>query len=222
MKKTAAILVAALLTISVSACSPSSVQNEASASASASVAASKAAEARKTREAEEKARKEAAEKLDTAKSTLNDKVSQARALLDSSNDNVADPQTRVALSDAINADTSLESMDPEAYTQAIQPLQSAMDGVNASVDRKKQNDTAAAQAAADAAAKAKADADAAAWQAQQQAQTQSQQAQPQTQSQGTAHGGAFCSSEGAQAQSDRSSNILTCRVAADGRLRWKL
>lgn len=224
MKKITAILVAAILSISVSACSPSSAQNEASASASASVAASKAAEAKKAREAEEKARKEAAEKLDAAKAALNGKVSQARALLDSSNDNVAEPQTRVALTDAINADTVLESTDPDAYTQAIQPLQSAMDGVNASVDKKKQDDAAAAQAAADAAAKAKADADAqaaAAAQAQQ-AQTQSQQAQPQTQSQGTAHGGAFCSPEGAQAQSDRSSHILTCRVAADGRLRWKL
>ncbi|BDR54954.1 hypothetical protein KIMH_10650 [Bombiscardovia apis] len=48
-------------------------------------------------------------------------------------------------------------------------------------------------------------------------------AQPQVQprSGGSAHGGAFCSPEGAQAQSDRSSNILTCRVASDGRLRWK-
>jgi negative regulator of replication initiation len=144
MKKIAAILVAAMLSISVSACSPSSAQTEASASASVSVAAPKAAEAKKTREAEEKARKEAAEKLDTAKSTLNDKVSQARSLLDSSNNNVADPQTRVALSDAINADSVLESTDPETYTQAIQPLQSAMDGVNASVDRKKQDDAAAA------------------------------------------------------------------------------
>ncbi|MDF7664861.1 DUF4236 domain-containing protein [Bifidobacterium sp. ESL0745] len=40
-------------------------------------------------------------------------------------------------------------------------------------------------------------------------------------SMGKAHGGAFCTPEGAQAQSDRSSNTLTCRVASDGRLRWK-
>lgn len=44
---------------------------------------------------------------------------------------------------------------------------------------------------------------------------------PVTSSQGTAHGGAFCSPLGATAQSDRSTSILTCRVAADGRLRWK-
>lgn len=38
---------------------------------------------------------------------------------------------------------------------------------------------------------------------------------------GTAHGGAFCSTEGATAQSDRSSSILTCKPASDGRLRWQ-
>lgn len=38
---------------------------------------------------------------------------------------------------------------------------------------------------------------------------------------GTAHGGAFCSTEGATAQSDRSSAILTCKPASDGRLRWQ-
>ncbi|WEV73426.1 DUF4236 domain-containing protein [Bifidobacterium sp. ESL0798] len=78
--------------------------------------------------------------------------------------------------------------------------------------------------------------EAAAQQAQQQAQQAQQQAQQQAapapqpqpapqqlqrESMGTAHGGAFCSPEGAQAKSDRSSNILTCRTAADGRLRWK-
>lgn len=57
------------------------------------------------------------------------------------------------------------------------------------------------------------------------AQQQSQAAQPQSQapaatSLGRAHGGAFCSPAGATAQSDRSSSILTCRTASDGRLRW--
>lgn len=55
---------------------------------------------------------------------------------------------------------------------------------------------------------------------QRQAEQQQQQAQQQ-QSTGTAHGGAFCSTEGARAQSDRSSNILTCKPASDGRLRWQ-
>lgn len=35
-----------------------------------------------------------------------------------------------------------------------------------------------------------------------------------------AHGGAFCSTEGDTAISDRSDNILTCQEASDGRLRW--
>ncbi|WP_432623436.1 hypothetical protein [Bifidobacterium sp.] len=35
-----------------------------------------------------------------------------------------------------------------------------------------------------------------------------------------AHGGAFCSEQGATAFSDRSTSILTCSVASDGRLRW--
>lgn len=37
-----------------------------------------------------------------------------------------------------------------------------------------------------------------------------------------AHGGAFCSEEGATAFSDRSTATLTCSVASDGRLRWML
>lgn len=52
------------------------------------------------------------------------------------------------------------------------------------------------------------------------AQQQQQQQAPATTSLGTAHGGAFCSTAGATAQSDRSSSILTCKTAADGRLRW--
>lgn len=58
-------------------------------------------------------------------------------------------------------------------------------------------------------------------QAEQQQQQAQQQQQTQHQSTGTAHGGAFCSTEGARAQSDRSSNILTCKPASDGRLRWQ-
>ena len=57
--------------------------------------------------------------------------------------------------------------------------------------------------------------------AEQQQQQAQQQQQTQHQSTGTAHGGAFCSTEGARAQSDRSSNILTCKPASDGRLRWQ-
>lgn len=52
------------------------------------------------------------------------------------------------------------------------------------------------------------------------AQQRQQQQAPAATSLGTAHGGAFCSTAGATAQSDRSSSILTCKTAADGRLRW--
>ena len=56
---------------------------------------------------------------------------------------------------------------------------------------------------------------------QQQSQTtQSQSQSPAATSLGRAHGGAFCSPAGATAQSDRSTSILTCRTASDGRLRW--
>lgn len=55
---------------------------------------------------------------------------------------------------------------------------------------------------------------------QQQATPQTPQQQA-TQNVGTVHGGAFCSSEGATGISDRGGATLTCRVAADGRLRWK-
>lgn len=55
---------------------------------------------------------------------------------------------------------------------------------------------------------------------QQQAAPQTPQQQA-TQNVGTVHGGAFCSSEGATGTSDRGGATLTCRVAADGRLRWK-
>lgn len=57
-------------------------------------------------------------------------------------------------------------------------------------------------------------------QQQSQAAAQSQVQAPAATSLGRAHGGAFCSPAGATAQSDRSSSILTCRTAADGRLRW--
>lgn len=60
-------------------------------------------------------------------------------------------------------------------------------------------------------------------QAQQQVQPQAGQQQAQQQaappSIGTVHGGSFCSSEGSTGTSS-AGNILTCRVASDGRLHW--
>lgn len=52
-------------------------------------------------------------------------------------------------------------------------------------------------------------------------QTQQQRSQQQTAppSIGTVTGGAFCSSEGSTGKSSKG-NILTCRIASDGRLRW--
>lgn len=208
--------------------STTEARSHSSSTSTSKTSASKAKEKRasaekKAQKEKEKAQKEASEELDAAKTALVGKITEAHTLLDSSNNNVADPQTRLALTDAINAAAAVNSTDPQEYTGAVGPLQTAMDTVNASVQQKKQNDAAAAQAAAQAAAaEAQAQAQsAAAAQAQADAQVQQQQ-QQQQQSTGTAHGGAFCSPEGAQAQSDRSSNILTCRVAADGRLRWKL
>lgn len=59
----------------------------------------------------------------------------------------------------------------------------------------------------------------AARQAQQQAEQQQAQQQTAPPSIGTVRGGSFCSSEGSTGTSS-AGNILTCRVASDGRLRW--
>lgn len=59
----------------------------------------------------------------------------------------------------------------------------------------------------------------AALQAQQQAEQQQAQQQTAPPSIGTVRGGSFCSSEGSTGTSS-AGNILTCRVASDGRLRW--
>ena len=172
-------------------------------------------------------------KLANAQTTLKSKIDEAHKLLDSSNKNVANPRTRVDLTNAINTASAVESEDPQQYTDAVNPLQQAMDAVNASEQQKKDDDAAAAKKAADeAAAKKAADEAAAAKKAAEQkaaadaaaakkAQQQKSQ-QPATAAPvGTAHGGAYCSPEGARAKSDRSSNILTCKPAKDGLLRWQ-
>jgi|UPI00068FB983 hypothetical protein len=187
----------------------------------------KAAE-RKERLLRQQQEREAKRHLAEAKSALTSKLNDARGLLTSSDGNVADPATRDALNALITTDAALNSTNPDDWTSAVQPLQLAMDSVNASEAKKQQDDAAAAQR------QAQADADAAKARAEEEqrqqdlraAQQQAPAPQPQQdqsqQPMGTAHGGAFCTPEGARAQSDRSSRILTCRVAADGRLRWKL
>jgi hypothetical protein len=134
---------------STASTSTSTSSDATSRSAGTSARARKAAAEKKARE-EKKAQKEEAEKLDAAKTALGGKITEAHTLLDSSNNNVADPQTRLALTDAINAAAAVSSTNPQAYTNAVEPLQTAMDTVNASVQQKKQNDAAAAQAAAQA------------------------------------------------------------------------
>lgn len=91
------------------------------------------------------------------------------------------------------------------------------------------------QAAKEKAAKEQADQEQAQRQAQQQAQEQAQRqsrqqaqqpaaapAAPEPRSGGgpTVHRGAFCTPAGATGRSDRDSDILTCRPARGGRLRW--
>jgi hypothetical protein len=135
---------------------------------SASAKVSKSAEAK---------RKAAA--LKTARDLLSSKVVDAKALLDSSDNNVADPNTRQALGDTIGKASAIDSTRPDDYEAAASDIQSAMDAVTASVEKKKQDDAAAAQqaeaekkaaeeAAAQKAAADKAAADAAAQQAAQQ------------------------------------------------------
>ncbi|MFT8330876.1 hypothetical protein [Bifidobacterium psychraerophilum] len=146
-KKAISLLICGLLTIGLAGCSSesSASSSEAEASASALAAESKSAEAAKAAAASEQAKQE----LDSAKSELSSTISDAHTLLDSSNDNVADPQTRVDLTDAINTATAIDSDSPDDFTDAVQPLQSAMDKVTASVEQKKADDAAAAQKAAE-------------------------------------------------------------------------
>jgi hypothetical protein len=159
MKKFGTILLCSLLAIGMAGCSSSQLSSsESTADASISVSASKSAEAKKKAD-------EAAAKLTDAKTTLASKLNDAHDLLDSSNDNVADPQTRVALTDAIDTANAINSNDPQTYTDAVTPLQQTMDAVNSSVEQKKQDDAAAAaaeQKAAEQQAAAKKAADAAA------------------------------------------------------------
>jgi chemotaxis protein histidine kinase CheA len=184
---TIAIIISIALFVACASASPSA--SSPSPSATHSVSAAQKANAAKEK-AEEKAQKEKAAKeaieLSAAKTALSQKLNEAHALLDSSNGNVADESTRDALNADITTDEALNSTQPDDWTAAVQPLQSAMDAVNGSIGQKQQNDAAAAQAtAAAAAAQAKAEQQAQ-QQAEQQAaqqQAQQQQYQPQPQAQ---------------------------------------
>lgn len=99
---------------------------------------------------EKKHQQEAEAKLQTAKDKLSTKLNDARSLLDSSADSVADQATRDTLSRTIDEDSSMSPDDPQEYESAVNTLQADMDSVTASVDQKKKNDATADQARADA------------------------------------------------------------------------
>lgn len=71
-------------------------------------------------------------KLEYAKTDLSLKVSDARALLDSSTGDVADESTRDNLNGEISRASSLDSNDPQRYEDEVTSLQTAMNAVNAS------------------------------------------------------------------------------------------
>ena len=156
----------------------SSTQDTADSSAEASKSAEAAASASASAEAKKKAEEEAEAKLTSAKTTLSDKIGEARTLLDESNDNVADPQTRAALTEAIDKANAVNSDSPKDYENAVIQLQQAMDVVNASEEQKKSDDEAAAKKATeDAEAAKKAAEEEAAKKAQEEAPQQQQQQQ---------------------------------------------
>lgn len=109
---------------------------------------SKAQQAAKAKK--EKAAKQAAIILSASKQSLSEKITEARNLLDSSANHVADDQTRSQLSDAIATASDLVSSTPNDYAQASSSLQSAMDTVNESISEKHTNDAVASQQAKDA------------------------------------------------------------------------
>ena len=91
--------------------------------------------------------------LRTAKDALNAKIDEARALLTSSDGNVADNATRESLTTAIDEASAIDGDDPTAYDESRAKLEAAMQTVNDSVTAKSEAD---AQAAAEAAAAAQA------------------------------------------------------------------
>lgn len=112
-------------------------------SQSAKAKASESAEAKKSQDV-------AQAELDSAKESLSSKIVEAESILTSSQDNVADPNTRQLLSDAINKATTMQSTNPEDYSQEVSQLQSTMDSVTTSIEQKKTNDENARKANEDA------------------------------------------------------------------------
>lgn len=86
--------------------------------------------------------------------------------------------------------------------------------------RKAEEDKKAAEEQARQQAEQQAQQQAEAEEAARQAQQQREQQQTAPPSSGTVRGGSFCDSEGSTGKSS-AGNILTCRIASDGKLRWK-
>ncbi len=106
-------------------------------------------------------------RLPQAQQDLQSKLAEANKLLTTSENQVADESTRVALTQAISTASAVASDNPNDYTQAQQSLQSAMDAVTSSEQQKQAADAAAQQAAAEQASR----------EAEQQAQQQAAQQQ---------------------------------------------
>ena len=98
----------------------------------------------------------AAKRLETAKTNLTAKLDEASRLLADSDGKVADNATRDALSNAIDAANGLkDGNDPAKIDGARKTVEDAINGVNASVQAKKDADAQAAAAAAQAQAQAR-------------------------------------------------------------------
>lgn len=175
-------------------------------------------------------------RLPQAQQDLQSKLGEANKLLTTSENQVADESTRVALTQAISTASAVASENPNDYTQAQQSLQSAMDAVTSSEQQKQADDAAAQQAAAEQAsreAEQQAAAEQASREAEQQAQQQAaqqtaQSTQQATQSTQSSTGtgktikrGEYCSKSRIGEQTT-ASNGGTVTCTADGnRARWK-
>lgn len=112
-----------------------------------------------------------------------------------------------------------KAADEEAARKAEEEKKKAEEEAAQKAEEEKKAAEEQARQQAEQQAQQQAAAEEAARQAQQQAEQQQAQQQTAPPSIGTVRGGSFCSSEGSTGTSS-AGNILTCRVASDGRLRW--
>lgn len=112
-----------------------------------------------------------------------------------------------------------KAADEEAARKAEEEKKKAEEEAAQKAEEEKKAAEEQARQQAEQQAQQQAAAEEAARQTQQQAEQQQAQQQTAPPSIGTVRGGSFCSSEGSTGTSS-AGNILTCRVASDGRLRW--